>query len=119
MAWPYRSVLCPPPWDDCGGQEERAQSENRLPLTHLAYPKWEYAPHEIPCSGLDMRKLQFRHSADPLPQVPTCGSRDSVPEKPVDEDVYVPQNPFLLSAAFTLLTRPQSHSGWLDISAWY
>lgn len=84
----------------------------------MAYPKWEYVPHEIPCSGLDARKLQLRPSADPLPQVPTRGSRDSVPEKPVDGDVYISQSPFLLSAAFTLLTRPQSHSGWLDTCSW-
>lgn len=41
MAWPYRSVLCPPPWDDyrgCGGV--RAQNENRPPI-HLAYSRWE------------------------------------------------------------------------------
>lgn len=95
MAWPYKSVLCPPPWDDCRG--EMVQSEHRLPdLQHLpkymAYSQVDYEPIKW------YVRAGRRETSVPNPQYTvrihfTIYRSRAVYEKPRHKVFYTPQGP--------------------------
>lgn len=112
MAWPYRSVLCPPPWDDWGGDEGhrvRTDAQYIWPIP---------GGNVIPIKYHAQAWMQGSLSSDPQQilclSFPALGSRGSVSEKSVGGGCFIsPKAHSVLPASSTLFTRPQvPQGGW-------
>ena len=116
MAWPYRSVLCPPPWDDCGGTEG-TELEQAPPETS-GLPQGNILPGKHHAQAWIQRKLSSDQKQIFCLSFPaSTGKQGLVTEKAVDGVFYIPQSPLCPPRLLQLVSQAQKSPRGLNPSS--